>query len=286
MISVVLNAYKRKDLLIKQIDSCAKQSIPISEIVIWNNGDPINGKLLSEKFGVEIIVVNASKNIGVWARFSVALNCKSEFILILDDDVFPGKDFVKNCLDSFNRLPGLYGSRGLRFISNNRYEPYKEYSWAHPNESIQQVDIVGHSWFFPKEYLNYFWRENFSSRISPFCGEDIHFSYMLQKFGGIQTYVPPHPSKFPDMWGTCPEESYKIGADCHAISQQSGAMKKFDFALKFYAKKGFKLILPDKLKVEVEGVESYSKNWREWLMCKMPFFFRLLVKIKRNVVLK
>jgi hypothetical protein len=34
------------------------------------------------------------------------------------------------------------------------------------------------------------------------CGEDMHFSYMLQKYAGIKTYVPPHPRSDMEMWGS------------------------------------------------------------------------------------
>lgn len=33
-------------------------------------------------------------------------------------------------------------------------------------------------------------------------GEDIQFSYLAQKYGGIKTYVPPHPPGNTDLWGS------------------------------------------------------------------------------------
>ena len=33
-------------------------------------------------------------------------------------------------------------------------------------------------------------------------GEDIHFSYTAQKYGGIQTYCPPHPPEDKSMHGS------------------------------------------------------------------------------------
>jgi hypothetical protein len=34
------------------------------------------------------------------------------------------------------------------------------------------------------------------------CGEDMHFSYMLQKYAGIPTIVPPHPKSDKSLWGS------------------------------------------------------------------------------------
>ena len=69
-------------------------TIPPKEIFIWHN------------FGVELPQINdpcvtissCSSNLGVWARFAYALNCKSDYICIFDDDAIPGRKW-------FEKLP-------------------------------------------------------------------------------------------------------------------------------------------------------------------------------------
>ena len=67
-------------------------------------------------------------------------------------------------------------------------------------------------WFFEKEWLKYLWMEK------PFTwenGEDIQFSYMAQKYGGIMTYCPPHPESDIDMHSSL--YGYEMGVDKKAV---------------------------------------------------------------------
>jgi hypothetical protein len=55
--------------------------------------------------------------------------------------------------------------------------------------------------------LSYYWRELPDPKYFT-CGEDMHFSYMLQKYAGIKTYVPPHPINDPSMWVNTVDAKY------------------------------------------------------------------------------
>ena len=123
-----------------------------------------------------------------------ALNSRNEFICVFDDDTIPGKNWIKNCLQTLEKQNGLLGARGVRFASK-KYIVGEEFGWSNPSNEIEQVDIVGHSWFFKREWLSYFWREIPNFNELSFVGEDIHFSYVLQKYLGLNTYVPPHPNE-------------------------------------------------------------------------------------------
>ena len=47
-------------------------------------------------------------------------------------------------------------------------------------------------------------------------GEDIMFSYLAQKYGGINTFVPPHSKNNKELWGSDLEYGHRVGSDENA----------------------------------------------------------------------
>ena len=142
------------------------------------------------------------------ARFAYALNCRTDYVCVLDDDTIPGTRWIENCVKTYETHPGLLGGIGLWF-NNKNYElellengEVAKFGWQVNNPEPVQVDIVGHSWFFARDLLSVFWREIPDNRWTMLCGEDIHFSHMLQKYTDLKTWVPPHPPKDTSMWSS------------------------------------------------------------------------------------
>lgn len=237
-VAVVLNAFKRTEYLELQLDAIENQTVKPSEIYVWQN----TGSVIPEHLKSRFILAECSENLGVWARFAFALNINADYICVFDDDTVPGEKWFENCIDTIKEHDGLLGTRGLRYQSPKRYHPFEHYGWGNPNEETMQVDIVGHSWFFRREHLAMFWSEMPPKDASHIAGEDIHFSYMLQKFG-LATYVPPHPKNDKALWGSLPEHGNKIGMDNNAISSDQTALSRFDIALQYYTNRGFTLYL-------------------------------------------
>lgn len=268
-IVALLNAYKRINYLDTQIEALISQSVPPSKIYVWfNNNEKI---MLKSKYLDQIILVDCRENLGVWARFSFALNIESDFIAIFDDDTIPGKKWFENCLVQLNIENGLYGTRGLRFKNDKRYVDYEEYGWNNPNNNLTEVDIVGHSWFFKSELINIFWETTIPGKRVFNAGEDIHFSYALQK-KGIKTFVPPHPKESLELWGSMPETALEIGSDQNAISTNTDSLEKFQIQFMKYILAGFipyykrhgriekKIIITSGTKFRRLYKEKYSKN--------------------------
>lgn len=238
MITIVLNAFKRLEYLDHQIKAINNQSVKPSEIIVWQNGST---QRKIPKLENNIKHIYSSYNFGVWSRFSAALNSKSEFICVFDDDTIPGKNWIKNCLQTMEESNGLLGSRGIRFASKKKYLVGEEFGWSNPSDKVEKVDIVGHSWFFKREWLSYFWRELPNFNKFSIVGEDIHFSYILQKYLGLNTYVPPHPKNDKTMWGSDKDLAIKIGTDKFAISYDEVRLKEMDECFQQYIDKGFHL---------------------------------------------
>jgi hypothetical protein len=184
MVTAILTKYKRKDFFQEQLLSVQKQTIKVDEILVCDN---------------------TIDNKGVWERFKLAKKSKNDFVWVLDDDTIPAEKYLENVLECFDKKEGLYGTRGLLFKSEETYHKnYFDIGWESKNKKITQVDYVTHSWFFKKDWLQYFW----NVKNPPFnYGEDMNFSYQLQK-QGIKTYVPPHPKSNPSIWGSTKGREY------------------------------------------------------------------------------
>lgn len=243
-ITAILNGYKRPDFLSEQLEAINNQTIKPKEIMMWKNGDtPFPQHLLDN-----MSTASCNKNLGVWARFAYALNAKTEYICIFDDDTIPGNRWFENCLETMKTHEGLLGTIGLIFTNKYKYESFR-IGWDYINNvTPQRVDIVGHAWFFKREWLSTYWRELpsvefFNSIGNNFiCGEDLHFSFMLQKYLNLNTYVPPHPPDDKSLWGSL--KGWELGVEKHAISLNfhgSGINEYYVNAVK----NGFKLILDD-----------------------------------------
>jgi hypothetical protein len=237
MITVILNAYKRQQFLEQQISCVLSQTVSPECILVWNNGDELDLKL----YGDKVMIANHSHNTGVWSRFAYALNAQTEYVCILDDDTFPESKFFESCLKQMATEPALLGTRGLRFLSSSKYAPNIQIGWNAPNEKTEVVDIVGHAWFFKRVWLSAFWRELPTIGTSRLVGEDMHFSFMLQKYLGVRTMVPPHPLSEPEIWGSNPELGVVVGTSKDAISLGDDSLNKFDIAFRHYTSSGFKL---------------------------------------------
>jgi len=235
-ISVILSGYRRPHTLLEQYSSIINQSLQVDEILFWQNRHM--GEIFDSNVLNQCKSVISNHNFGVWSRFAFALNCKSDYICILDDDTIPGNRFLENCLTSFEKKPGLYGTIGLIYPSSETYHNAERVGWKGlNNEEIEEVDIVGHAWFFSREMLSIFWRELPDAECI-YVGEDMHFSFMLQKYSNMKTYVPPHPTSNTSLWGSLKGSEY--GGDINATG--NFAVPMMDDYYRKIVGQGFKIL--------------------------------------------
>ena len=240
-ITVILNLYKRPQNLQKQIDAFRNQTIKPKEIWVWQNaalpfveGDSWQRYALHFD-GIDKWITS-NNNWGVFGRFTMAQMAQTKFVCINDDDTIPGPRWLETCLESNRTNPGLQGGIGVRLEADN-YRQHHRIGWADPRPTTEEVDLVGHSWFFDKSYLKYIWMEE------PFTWnmEDAHFSYCLQKYGNIKTYVPP---QFGDKSSSV--LGYELGVDDAAMSNPKNHEKFYkerDEAIAYYIKNGWKRVI-------------------------------------------
>lgn len=271
-ISVVLNVFKRSQNFELQLNSIQQQSIKPIEILVWENGE----ESVPPKFRGDLIISRSNYNFGVWARFAYALNATGKYICIFDDDTIPGSKWLENCYKTMSKTPGLLGTRGIVFDNPLAYSLYREVGLYGNNDSTTQVDIVGHSWFFKKEWLSAYWSELVNRFQDPLAGEDIHFSYVLQKSFGIPTLVPPHPKNQPEIWGSNLDLASRLGGGPESISQSNESLKRFENALQHYRKLGFSVLSENKYNKPKFPKIVY------FLVQKQPRFMHFLAKKIKN----
>lgn len=206
-VSVILNVYKRPYTLEKQIKAIKNQSIliPSENIHVWYNKSDVEQQLPKDK---KINTYKCSWNTKFFGRFTIPLLLQTEYVALFDDDTIPHKDWLKNCLETINKpqTNGILGGSGV-ILKSKSYKPFQKVGWngIHSNNTMR-VDLVGHAWFFRQKWSKYLWYEK------PYTwdnGEDIMFSYLAQKYGGINTFVPPHPETNKNLWSS----DYKLGVE-------------------------------------------------------------------------
>jgi hypothetical protein len=194
MITVILNGYNRIEYMQEQIDSINNQTIKCDDIMLWYN----KGESEQLIFNNNIKTAFCNYNFKFHGRFAFALLAKSEYIALFDDDCIPGSKWFENCLNVMKESEGILGTTGVILNSINYEDSYKIGYNSILNDNIEEVDLVGHAWFIKRDWLKYMWYEY---PISWENGEDIQFSYLCQKYGGIKTFVPPHKKDDIESWG-------------------------------------------------------------------------------------
>ncbi len=137
-----------------------------------------------------------------YGRFAFAMMSQAEFLAAFDNDTIPGTHWLRNCVDAFRDRPALLGSIGVTMEQSDRYAPNTRTGWIGegPTQN-QEVDLAGHAWFLPRDWLRYFWYEKPSTFLT---GEDMHMSFSFQKHLGVPTVIPAHPAGYPQPHRAAP----------------------------------------------------------------------------------
>ena len=210
-ITVILNAYRRPYNLKMQIDAIRAQTTKPAQIWLWVNAHEDNEGFDFKSLAVDRVFHN-DYNWKFYGRFAAALLADTEYIAIFDDDTVPGAKWFENCLSTMETNEGILGSAGI-ILHGNRYVQHERCGWPSQNAETTEVDLVGHAWFFKREWLKYLWQEKPTTWDN---GEDIQFAFMAKIHGGIPTYCPPHPPNKPEMHGSI--MGNELGIDTKATS--------------------------------------------------------------------
>lgn len=240
-VTVVLSGFRRPHVLTEQYNAIQNQTIKNITTMLWSNYDKDSMQNYPMDIVRQCISSFSNVNFGVWARFAYALNAQTKYVCMIDDDTIPGSKWIENCLETMKIHNGLLGCRGVRMTGDDykNYPSCKYESICGNHDNVEQVDIMGHSWFFEKEWLRAYWAE-MPITIPNFGGEDMHFSYVIQKHFGLNTYVPPQPARDKEMWGSLNPSKY--GEDMNATSRTPNGFTQANSYWNFILSQGYQLV--------------------------------------------
>ena len=230
-VSVMLTSWNRPHTLLPQLQAIRSQTYQPAEVVVFrNSGLPMPKGVIGTHKTIEY-----SWNAGVWPRFLACMEFTTRYVAVLDDDTIPGERWLESVMDYMADAEAVYGAAGVTFPEGTRH-PREYWGWSRPMEDGVQVDLIGHSWVFPRRLLQVF--AALDRRGGPTCGEDMHLCFSAQSVG-LPCFVTPHPESDKSIWGSL---NGKLGADDKALWSTPGEEEKKLAAFNAYRADGWRLL--------------------------------------------
>src|SRR5262249_39301880 len=154
-----------------QVEAIRAQSLAPRAVWLWANepGPELRAAIDRLEFDR---VVSSSRNAHVHARFALAQTAGTGFVAVFDDDTIPGLRWLENCRATFGRTPGILGSAGVR-LGGDGYAHRSVHGWRDPADAAVEVDLVGHAWYLPTEWVHYLFA---APAVTGTNGEDIELA--------------------------------------------------------------------------------------------------------------
>jgi len=196
-ISVIVTNWNGLNLLKKNLEQVIKMSPEAEEIIVADDASPDKSvdylKELQKKYSKLKLIVN-KKNLGFGKNSNNAISkSKGELVVMLNSDIFPHQDYIKNSLRHFSN-PNLFGVGFAELGNENwarifwksgylQHEPGKDIkkthitAWLSGGGSIVRKDIFQKLGGFDKVY-------------EPFYCEDLDLGFRAWKSGYTLLWEP------------------------------------------------------------------------------------------------
>lgn len=209
-VTVILNHWMRHTLC-RQLDSLLSQTVPVAHIWICFFASPMTAAARKAALAYNdsrIAIFESEHNFKYFGRFQLALGAPTRFVLVLDDDMIPGRAFVATLLHVAGTVHGrraalgsigwllprpqpppslqLSSYRSLINDSGGLYLPDLAYDLE--VEQMVEVDYLCSLWFVRTAWVRLLFREAPHTFAT---AEDFHLSHMLRTHAGVRSYVLP-----------------------------------------------------------------------------------------------
>ncbi|CAM9159797.1 unnamed protein product [Scytosiphon promiscuus] len=231
--TIILNHWTRTTLE-EQLDAILRQTVrPAGGVWVCAFNSPreaeyrrvverYRSKFSGKRGSGGLFFVASSFNFKYYGRFQLALQARTKYVWIVDDDVMPGSRFLEQ-LSHIAGIPEAEGADGSlapmalgsvgwimpgvkateHFYSyryhtdkGGLYLPDKRYGIPVPH--LQEVDLLCSHWFVETDWVRLLFREKWET---PQTGEDYMLAYSLRKHAGVRSYVLPMDLSDSETWG-------------------------------------------------------------------------------------
>ena len=226
-LTAVIGVYKRDGLIRRWIEALMAQTHPPTEIWIVYFASPISSKLNREIDEARLLFKNGSTFCHEWCtqnsgnkvnasfeclkrcetlpsivfvamgemqlkyfgRFQLALQCRTKYLVVFDDDCIPQARYFETAMHTINTAEyrGILGSKGTAAVVANVF-----YGAMSKTSQIIEADVVGGSWFMEAEWAKLMFHDKIHSWNT---AEDFHLCANARKYANVRSFVMPVDGK-------------------------------------------------------------------------------------------
>jgi len=203
-LTVIMATYRRPQYLRPQLQAIAEQTHRPADIWIWVNDWGQGSGLHDHEAEAHYTFFRSKVNLGPWVRFSLANECQTKYVLILDDDCFPGPQWIGRAIAQLEQMESQ-GETAVICAQGRIFDPedpekYVELGPDSLPEEDALIDEGTKAWLFPRALLDVF--NAFPRAPSP-VGWGLHFAAALQAAGLFQL-VLGCDAEDQSGWGSLP----------------------------------------------------------------------------------
>ena len=267
-IAVILTQYLRPYIR-QQLEGLQKQTLRPDHIYIVQNAPeehirkmiragtwsiPSISKLLKDFPEVRHLDYR-NLNSKFFGRFALPLILRTDYVMIIDDDLVPGPKYIEETLKLSLQHNAIVCETG-RLFRPDPEDPGNGSNFSvgvvtAPLEIPVEVDFGGHIWFLKREWIHYMWA---LEPVSLLTCEDAHLSISAYLLGNITTYIPAQPKGQKQYWGA----SYEVhkGRDIVAQSKNRARYPQGTRTeiLRYWVRKGWRPAV-------TRGITTKYKVW-------------------------
>ncbi|CAF3548725.1 unnamed protein product [Rotaria sp. Silwood1] len=135
-----------------------------------------------------LFVAMGEMQLKYFGRFQLALQCRTKYVVVFDDDCIPQARYFETALFTINteQYRGILGTKGTAAEPNVFYGPVSR------SNKIIEADVVGGSWFMESEWIKLMFHDKIYSWNT---GEDFHLCANARKYANLRSFVMPVDGK-------------------------------------------------------------------------------------------